>query len=224
MLTELPRLAIVEAVRYRASRCSRTWARRRPLRPPPRPARRLRRERGGRARVGEVQPLPKAVLRVEIRRLASCAGGEGALVVAEVALVRRNSLPGTGSHPPRAGAAARLRPLAAPWERAGGAARRPARDRRGHAARAACLAHAPDEARIRIGAGTFLNIGVMVASAELVEIGDHCMFANGASSRMRTIASTTPTGRSPGRASRARGRPESATTSGAARTWWSRAA
>ena len=38
---------------------------------------------------------------------------------------------------------------------------------------------APDDARIRIGAGTFLNIGVMVASAELVEIGDHCMFANG---------------------------------------------
>ena len=38
---------------------------------------------------------------------------------------------------------------------------------------------APDEARIRIGEGTFLNIGVMVASAELVEFGDHCMFANG---------------------------------------------
>src|SRR5919106_1394219 len=38
---------------------------------------------------------------------------------------------------------------------------------------------APDDARIRIGEGTFLNIGVMVASAELVEIGDHCMFANG---------------------------------------------
>jgi acetyltransferase-like isoleucine patch superfamily enzyme len=37
---------------------------------------------------------------------------------------------------------------------------------------------APHEARIRIGAGTFLNIGVMVASVELVEIGDHCMFAN----------------------------------------------
>jgi acetyltransferase-like isoleucine patch superfamily enzyme len=35
------------------------------------------------------------------------------------------------------------------------------------------------EARIRIGAGTFLNIGVMVASVGLVEIGDHCMFANG---------------------------------------------
>ena len=26
--------------------------------------------------------------------------------------------------------------------------------------------------------GSFLNIGVMVASAELVEIGDHCMLAN----------------------------------------------
>jgi acetyltransferase-like isoleucine patch superfamily enzyme len=38
---------------------------------------------------------------------------------------------------------------------------------------------APDPARIRIGAGTFLNLGVMVAAVELVEIGDHCMFANG---------------------------------------------
>lgn len=38
---------------------------------------------------------------------------------------------------------------------------------------------APDQARIRIGAGTFLNLGVMVAAAELVEIGAHCMFANG---------------------------------------------
>jgi acetyltransferase-like isoleucine patch superfamily enzyme len=38
---------------------------------------------------------------------------------------------------------------------------------------------APDQARIRIGAGTFLNIGVMVAAMELVEIGEHCMFANG---------------------------------------------
>ena len=33
--------------------------------------------------------------------------------------------------------------------------------------------------RIRIGQGTFLNIGVMVAATDLVEIGDHCMFANG---------------------------------------------
>ena len=38
---------------------------------------------------------------------------------------------------------------------------------------------APGEARIRIGSGTFLNLNVMVAAVELVEIGDHCMFANG---------------------------------------------
>ena len=36
-----------------------------------------------------------------------------------------------------------------------------------------------DEARIRIGSGSFLNRGVMVAAQQLVEIGDHCMFANG---------------------------------------------
>src|SRR6185503_20283064 len=38
---------------------------------------------------------------------------------------------------------------------------------------------APAPARIRIGEGTFLNIGVMVASVALVEIGAHCMLANG---------------------------------------------
>ena len=38
---------------------------------------------------------------------------------------------------------------------------------------------APGEARVRIGAGTFLNLGVMVAAERLVEIGDHCMLANG---------------------------------------------
>jgi acetyltransferase-like isoleucine patch superfamily enzyme len=38
---------------------------------------------------------------------------------------------------------------------------------------------APGQARVRIGAGTFLNLGVMVAAQELVEIGDHCMLANG---------------------------------------------
>jgi len=38
---------------------------------------------------------------------------------------------------------------------------------------------APGQARIRIGSGTFLNQGVMVAAYELVEIGDHCMLANG---------------------------------------------
>jgi acetyltransferase-like isoleucine patch superfamily enzyme len=37
----------------------------------------------------------------------------------------------------------------------------------------------PAPARIVIGEGTFLNVGVMVAAMELVEIGAHCMFANG---------------------------------------------
>ena len=38
---------------------------------------------------------------------------------------------------------------------------------------------APAPARVRIGSGTFLNLGVTVAALNLVEIGDHCMFANG---------------------------------------------
>jgi acetyltransferase-like isoleucine patch superfamily enzyme len=38
---------------------------------------------------------------------------------------------------------------------------------------------APAPARISIGAGSFLNLGVMVAAAGVVEIGEHCMFANG---------------------------------------------
>jgi len=38
---------------------------------------------------------------------------------------------------------------------------------------------APGDARVRIGEGCFLNLGVMVASMHLVEIGDHCMLANG---------------------------------------------
>ena len=38
---------------------------------------------------------------------------------------------------------------------------------------------APGSARIRIGSGSFLNLNVMVAAVELVEIGDHCMLANG---------------------------------------------
>jgi acetyltransferase-like isoleucine patch superfamily enzyme len=36
-----------------------------------------------------------------------------------------------------------------------------------------------ERACIRIGGGCFLNMGVMVAADQLVEIGDHCMFANG---------------------------------------------
>ncbi len=38
---------------------------------------------------------------------------------------------------------------------------------------------APGAARVSIGEGTFLNKGVMVAAHELVEIGAHCMLANG---------------------------------------------
>jgi acetyltransferase-like isoleucine patch superfamily enzyme len=38
---------------------------------------------------------------------------------------------------------------------------------------------APDRARVLIGGGTFLNQGVMIAATELVEIGEHCMLANG---------------------------------------------
>jgi acetyltransferase-like isoleucine patch superfamily enzyme len=38
---------------------------------------------------------------------------------------------------------------------------------------------APGAARVRIGEGTFLNLNVMIAAIELVEIGSHCMFANG---------------------------------------------
>jgi acetyltransferase-like isoleucine patch superfamily enzyme len=38
---------------------------------------------------------------------------------------------------------------------------------------------APGAARVRVGVGSFLNRGVMVASQHLVEIGDHCMLANG---------------------------------------------
>ena len=38
---------------------------------------------------------------------------------------------------------------------------------------------APPPAAIRIGEGSFLNLDVMVAALALVEIGAHCMFANG---------------------------------------------
>jgi acetyltransferase-like isoleucine patch superfamily enzyme len=38
---------------------------------------------------------------------------------------------------------------------------------------------APEAARVTIGAGTFLNRNVMVAAMDLVEIGPHCMLANG---------------------------------------------
>jgi acetyltransferase-like isoleucine patch superfamily enzyme len=38
---------------------------------------------------------------------------------------------------------------------------------------------APAPGRIRIGGGSFLNLGVMVAAVDLVEIGEYCMLANG---------------------------------------------
>jgi acetyltransferase-like isoleucine patch superfamily enzyme len=38
---------------------------------------------------------------------------------------------------------------------------------------------APGRARVKIGAGSFLNQGVMIAAEQLVEIGAHCMLANG---------------------------------------------
>lgn len=37
----------------------------------------------------------------------------------------------------------------------------------------------PAPGHVRIGEGSFLNLGVMVAAIELVEIGAHCMLANG---------------------------------------------
>jgi len=37
----------------------------------------------------------------------------------------------------------------------------------------------PAQARLTIGAGSFLNIGVMVAASQQVTIGEHCMFGNG---------------------------------------------
>lgn len=36
-----------------------------------------------------------------------------------------------------------------------------------------------DDGQVRIGEGTFLNVAVMVAALDLVEIGSHCMLANG---------------------------------------------
>ena len=77
---------------------------------------------------------------------------------------------------------------------------------------------APAPGRIRIGGGTFLNLGVQVAAVELVEIGAHCMFANGCFITDGNHRFDDPTGPSRGRASPRRGRPGSAPTSGAART------
>ena len=76
--------------------------------------------------------------------------------------------------------AARVRPLARPRQRA-----RDVRTRAGSSSASTSLLEpnvwltAPAPGRIRIGGGSFLNLGVQVAAVELVEIGEHCMFANG---------------------------------------------
>ena len=41
-----------------------------------------------------------------------------------------------------------------------------------------CWITVPGDATLKIGDGTFLNLGVMVAAYDRVEIGKHCMFAN----------------------------------------------
>ena len=79
---------------------------------------------------------------------------------------------------------------------------------------------APAPGRIRIGGGTFLNLGVQVAAVELVEIGAHCMFANGC-----FVTDAQPPLRRPGPAGPVAGlhapraRRGSAPTCGAAPTW-----
>ena len=62
--------------------------------------------------------------------------------------------------------------------------------------------------------GSFLNIGVMVAAVDLVEIGDHCMFANGCFVTDGSHRFDDPDTPVPGRASRARRPPGWATTCG----------
>ena len=84
---------------------------------------------------------------------------------------------------------------------------------------------APAPGRIRIGGGTFLNLGVQVAAVELVEIGAHCMFANGCFVTDGNHRFDDPDRPVPWQGfTHARARRGSAPTSGAARTSWSRAA
>jgi acetyltransferase-like isoleucine patch superfamily enzyme len=42
-----------------------------------------------------------------------------------------------------------------------------------------CWITISEGARVRIGSGTFLNIGTMIAASDEVTVGDHVMFANG---------------------------------------------
>ena len=69
-----------------------------------------------------------------------------------------------------------------------------------------------ESGRITIGGGALLNLGVMVAALERVEIGAHCMLANGCVITDADHRSDDPTHRCRGRASRPTGRPCSVTT------------
>ena len=80
---------------------------------------------------------------------------------------------------------------------------------------------APGRARVRIGAGSFLNLGVMVAAQELVEIGEHCMLANGCFVSDANHRFDDPEQADPVAGVRpARGRRGSAPTAGSGRTSW----
>ena len=80
---------------------------------------------------------------------------------------------------------------------------------------------APGDARIRIGAGSFLNMGVMVAAVELVEIGDNCMLANGCFVTDGSHRFDDPDKPVTWQGFTRRDPRGSGTTSGAAQTWWS---
>ncbi len=76
----------------------------------------------------------------------------------------------------------------------------------------------PGAARVTIGEGCFLNLGVMVACVERVEIGDHCMFANGCFVSDGSHRFDDPTRPVTWQGFRPRARRGSATTSGVAPT------
>ena len=99
----------------------------------------------------------------------------------EVALVRaQQPALEPRPHPRRVRPPARVLPLAAARQRAGDAARGPAGARASTCCSSrTCGSRRRRPGRIRIGAGSFLNLGVQVAAVELVDIGAHCMLANG---------------------------------------------
>ena len=113
----------------------------------------------------------------------------------EVALVRAHSCRGTARGSTWESCARSLRPLAGPWQRARGAAGGPTGGRRARLFEPGVWITAPGAPACGSATGTFLNLGVMVASLELVEIGDHCMLANGCYVTDSSTGSTTPTDR-----------------------------